>query len=87
MNHLLSTIGQTLTINRLNQFARDFKGKISLIAIDSDLFFTAEEQLEQYKILKSLNICIDYQLIKSPHGHDAFLIEHEQLHKILNPSF
>ncbi len=56
--------------------------KIRLIAINSDGFFIAQEDRETYHLLKNYRD-IQYDEIHSIHGHDAFLIEHDQLEKIL----
>jgi homoserine O-acetyltransferase len=55
---------------------------IHLIAIDSDGFFMAQEDRETYELLKSQHD-IFYHELQSPHGHDAFLIEHDQVTGIL----
>ena len=57
---------------------------IHLFAIDSDLFFTAEEDQKTLKRLKKLKKNIFYHEIKSIHGHDAFLIENETVSQILS---
>lgn len=63
------------------------KASIHLIGIDSDLFFTAEENKKTYQNLKQYKKNIHYFEIQSIHGHDAFLIEYEQLESILKPIF
>ncbi|HER39885.1 MAG TPA: hypothetical protein ENO10_01555, partial [Salinimicrobium catena] len=57
------------------------------IGIDTDLFFTSEENRETYRGLKKVKKQVSYSEIVSPHGHDAFLIEFGQLEKILAPIF
>ena len=49
--------------------------------MDSDLFFTAEENRETHKQLALTHPNVTYNEINSVHGHDAFLIEYEQLKK------
>lgn len=87
MNQLLRTIGKNLDADKIKQFAHDFNGQIHQIAIDSDLFFTAEEQRLQIQILSDLGMKISHQEITSIHGHDAFLIEFEQLNELLKNTF
>ncbi|MBS1549298.1 MAG: alpha/beta fold hydrolase [Bacteroidetes bacterium] len=79
MNHLLTTID--VNINQL----KHTNTEIHLIAVDSDLFFPKTEIESSFHLLKKFlkNIC--YHEIHSPYGHDAFLIEYEQLNQILNP--
>lgn len=87
MNHLLRTIGRDLDDQKLFDFAQSFKGQIHQIAIDTDLFFTADEQREQAEKLAKLGIKIEHQEIASIHGHDAFLIEYPQLILLLKKDF
>lgn len=79
MNHLLSTIAVDL------QPIETSDAEIHLIAVDQDLFFPAKEIQETYQQYKNRIKNIHYHEISSEHGHDAFLIEYEQLNKILNP--
>jgi homoserine acetyltransferase len=58
-----------------------------MIGIDSDLFFVAEENKETAKLLRQKNKEVAYKEIKSIHGHDAFLIEFEQLVEALSDVF
>ena len=85
MNHLLRTIGEELTDEQLIDFAKKSSPKIHWIAIDSDRLFPLEEQLVQYEKLKKHKSNIELHILKSIHGHDAFLIEYQQLKEILNP--
>ncbi|RXR21347.1 alpha/beta fold hydrolase [Flavobacterium amnicola] len=87
MNHLLKTIGQSITENDLLAFAVETKAVIHQIAINSDYFFIPEENRKTHQKLKMLNDKIQYSEIDSIHGHDAFLIEYEQLNTILKPIF
>ena len=60
---------------------------IHLVAVDSDLFFPAREIKETYQFLISKRPNVFYHEINSIHGHDAFLMEYEQLTKILKKVF
>ena len=86
MNHLLSTIEVTNTKNWAFELNK-IKAQIHLVAIKSDLFFLAEENKETFRELSKFNLEMTYHEIKSIHGHDAFLIEFDQLDKILRPIF
>ncbi|MCG2609924.1 alpha/beta fold hydrolase [Flavobacterium sp. SM15] len=87
MNHLLKTIGESTNCGQFISFAKQTSAKIHLIAVDSDYFFTADENRETYEILKRVNSNVSYYEIQSIHGHDAFLIEFEQLNTILKNTF
>ncbi|WP_136669040.1 alpha/beta fold hydrolase [Flavobacterium sp. H122] len=87
MNHLLKTIGQDVSEEKLIAFAEETTAKIHQIAINSDYFFTPEENRKAHKQLQTVNNEIQYSEIDSIHGHDAFLIEFEQLNTILKPVF
>lgn len=87
MNHLLKTIGQRLTADQLFVFSQETTTNITLIAIDSDYMFTQKEQMQTYEKLTQLGVTVRYKEIQSIHGHDAFLIEYEQLNRLLQPLF
>ena len=81
MNHLLMNISTTQEqISKIN-------AEIYLISVDSDLFYPAFEIKNTYQFLKNSNKNVHYNEIKSIHGHDAFLMEYEQLNQILEPIF
>lgn len=81
MNHLL------MTIKTDQENLKKNSANIHLIAVDSDLFFPAFEMRNCYEILKKTKVNTYYHEIKSIHGHDAFLMEYEQLNQILKPIF
>tara|TARA_R110000868_G_scaffold5985_8_gene34776 strand:+ start:4519 stop:7917 length:3399 start_codon:yes stop_codon:yes gene_type:complete len=87
MNQLLKTID--VTKNRKNDFnvLDAIKANIHIVGVDSDLFFTAEENKQTYKQLAVSNPNVTYNEINSVHGHDAFLMEYEQLEKIIEGIF
>ncbi|AFL81312.1 homoserine acetyltransferase [Aequorivita sublithincola DSM 14238] len=86
MNHLLMTRNFETEDVFLN-LASKIKGNIYLIGIDSDGFYLNEEIKETYSMLKPIKNNVHFAEINSIHGHDAFLIEYEQLAGILNPIF
>lgn len=87
MNHLLATIDITQGIYPLEEIVKPIQSNIIQIGINTDLFFVKEENIKTKKTLDELEIENQYHEIKSIHGHDAFLIEYEQLTQILEPFF
>ncbi|MEX6625426.1 bifunctional aspartate kinase/homoserine dehydrogenase I [Tenacibaculum salmonis] len=86
MNQLLKTIDVTKGGNNLDILEK-IEADIHIIGVDSDLFFTAEENRETQKELALVHSNVTYNEINSVHGHDAFLMEYEQLEKIITPIF
>ena len=86
MNHLLVT-SDFETVEAFLSMASLIEGNIYLVGIDSDGFYLNEEIKETYSALKPLKNNVHFAEINSIHGHDAFLIEYEQLTGILNPIF
>ncbi|MED5362599.1 MAG: alpha/beta fold hydrolase [Bacteroidota bacterium] len=87
MNHLLRTIDITEERGSFEEVASQIKGTIHLISIDTDLFFTDAENRETYSRLIERKVNLHYHTISSVHGHDAFLIEYDQLNSMLSPLF
>lgn len=87
MNQLLKTIDITRNKGSFEEVASKIEADIHIIGIDSDLFFTAEENRATYEELKKYKENVSYQEIVSIHGHDAFLIEYEQLDNLLASIF
>lgn len=87
MNHLLKTTGVELTDRDLLKFSAETTAKIFLISVDSDYMFTNEEQKQIYRLIRRNKYDVSYSEIQSVHGHDAFLIEYEQLNDLLKKIF
>lgn len=87
MNHLLRTIGENTDVEDIILLTKNTPTNIHLIAVDTDLMFTHEEQKNTYETLRQYNEKVHFSTINSVHGHDAFLIEHKQLNTILNNIF
>ena len=86
MNHLLKTINIAKD-GSFEAVAKTITAAIHLVSVDTDLLFTAEETRKTYEALKQNGNEVYYNEIRSIHGHDAFLIEWEQLAQILAPVF
>ncbi|GGG32913.1 bifunctional aspartate kinase/homoserine dehydrogenase I [Bizionia arctica] len=87
MNQLLKTIDVTGGNEQNLSVLDKIQANIHIIGVDSDLFFTAEENRETQKQLALTHSNVTYNEIHSIHGHDAFLIEFEQLEKIISGIF
>ncbi|MFV8360585.1 alpha/beta fold hydrolase [Flavobacterium sp. LS1P3] len=87
MNQLLKTIDITRNSNSFEEITSKIEADIHIIGINSDLFFTANENKATYEELKKYKNNVTYQEIVSIHGHDAFLIEYKQLHNLLQDIF
>jgi homoserine O-acetyltransferase len=86
-NQLLKTIDITRDGDGAFLKLRKSDTRIHIIGVDSDLFFTAKENKETYKQLAQANSNVTYGEIQSVHGHDAFLIEFEQMQQLLKTIF
>ena len=87
MNHLLKTNDISRGRKDFLSVANEIQSAIHIISVDSDYFFIANENQETYHQLKTVKQNVFYNEIKSIHGHDAFLIEFNQLNEILEPIF
>lgn len=63
----------------ISKALKGIKAKTKCVGIDSDILYPVEEQKEIMNHIPKA----DYAEINSLHGHDAFLIEFEQLDKII----
>lgn len=87
MTHLLSSVDISKKFESIEEALSTLKSKVIMIGIDSDLFFVASDNKETAKLLGRQHKEVDYKEIKSIHGHDAFLIEFEQLVEALSDIF
>jgi len=91
MNQLLKTIDVTKGRSGSTTILDIIESKIHIVGVDSDLFFSAEENRLTQKKLALTHPNVTYNEINSVHGHDAFLMEYQQLEKIIevifNPKF
>lgn len=87
MNQLLKTIDITRNAESFENLLSKTNASIHIIGINSDLFFTAKENVETYEELKKFKDNVFYSELDSVHGHDAFLIEYKQLDYLLADIF
>ena len=87
MNQVLKTIDITNGRGSFIEVASKIKSNIHIITINSDLFFKAKENWDTYVDLKPYNDNVSISEIQSIHGHDAFLIEYDQVQTILETIF
>lgn len=83
MTFLTSSIRAAEEVSELARIDAD----IHLISIDSDLLFTHSRAEALYQQLAPLKSNTTLGVIRSVHGHDAFLIEYPQLCALLAPYF
>ena len=86
-NQLLKTIDITRDGEEAFLELQKSDTNIHIIGVDSDLFFTAKENKETFKQLAQVNSNVTYGEIQSLHGHDAFLIEFDQMRQLLDGIF
>jgi homoserine O-acetyltransferase len=60
------------------------KAKFLVISVDSDWLYPPAQSKEIVMALTANNIDVSYQELKSPYGHDAFLLEEGQLNYIIS---
>jgi homoserine O-acetyltransferase len=87
MNQLLKTIDITRGRTSFEKIITEVDANIYIIGINSDLFFTANENKETYQEIKKFKQNVFYSEIDSQHGHDAFLMEYDQLNNLLDVVF
>eukprot|EP01093_Parvamoeba_rugata_P007108 TRINITY_DN2143_c0_g1_i2.p1 TRINITY_DN2143_c0_g1~~TRINITY_DN2143_c0_g1_i2.p1 ORF type:complete len:773 (-),score=186.97 TRINITY_DN2143_c0_g1_i2:721-3039(-) len=87
MNQLLKTID--VTRDGYENFIKlqNSNTNIHIIGVDSDMFFTAQENKDTFKQLAQAKSNVTYGEVQSLHGHDAFLIEFDQMEKLLTGIF
>jgi homoserine O-acetyltransferase len=87
MNQILKSIDVTAQKQNFIDLAKAIEGSIHIVTINSDLLFKSDENWATYVNLKSVKDNVTIHEIKSIHGHDAFLIEFNQLSTFLGPIF
>ena len=87
MNQLLRSIDVTRNGEEAFKKLQNSEVKFHIIGVNSDLFFTAEENKETYRRIAQSNPKVTYGEVQSLHGHDAFLMEYRQLENLLKDVF
>lgn len=87
LNYQLSSIDITRGRACFETVVEPVQSHIHIISVDTDLFFTPDENRKTFTCLNKLHKNVYYHQIQSIHGHDAFLIENDQLNKILSGIF
>jgi len=87
INQLLKTIDITRDSKDFDKTVSKIQSIIHIVSVDNDLFFSTAENKDTFERLQQLNIKSSYYEIQSIHGHDAFLIEFEQLTNFLSSIF
>lgn len=68
----------------LSEGFENVKAKFLVISVDSDWLYPPAQSKEIVMALTANNIDVSYHELKSPYGHDAFLLEEGQLNYIIN---
>jgi homoserine O-acetyltransferase len=87
MNQLLKTIDVTRDGEDNFIKLQNSDTNIHIIGVDSDMFFTAQENKDTFKQLAQAKSNVTYGEVQSLHGHDAFLMEFDQMEKLLSSIF
>jgi len=86
MNYIMATIDIAYR-STLAEAIANIEAEVHIVGVSSDLLFTAKEAKSAYKNLQKAKKKVFYHEIDSIHGHDAFLIENNQLEDILEQVF
>jgi len=69
----------TAEFGSLKKAFANVKSKFAVISFSSDWLFPTSESKEIVRALRSNNMNVTFCEIRSPHGHDAFLLEEKEL--------
>ncbi len=91
LNYILSTIDISKGFSNFKEAIYAVSADIHVVSVDSDALFTLKEDKETVRQLREIRQRsgqkVTHQVIRSIHGHDAFLIEYDQLDNFLYPIF
>ncbi len=84
MNHLLASVDITKGAYKEEVF-QNIQSIIVQVSISSDVLYVPEENEKTAAFLNELGIENYHFQVQSAHGHDAFLMEHNQIAQFLEP--
>ncbi|MDC7998691.1 alpha/beta fold hydrolase [Gilvibacter sediminis] len=87
MNWLLTTHDITAAGASLEQILKAFTGNLHLVGIQDDLLYAQRDIKQTFWVARELGIPVHHHTLISDQGHDAFLIEQEQLSGLLSSVF
>ncbi len=87
LNYVLANIDITEGRGSFCETVKSIASNIHIISVDSDGFFTLAEDKSTVEEIKKVKQNVTHKVINSIHGHDAFLIEFEQLSRLLKDVF
>lgn len=87
MIHLLNTVDVSRGKGSFAEAVSGMTSKVTLVGIEGDLLFPPETIMEAIPDLVSEGVEASYREIRTSHGHDAFLIEFEQMNNLLSDIF
>lgn len=87
LNYILSSIDISSNFANFKEAIYAVNADIHIVSVDSDSLFTLREDEETVRQLREINHPINHKVIRSIHGHDAFLIEYDQLEAFMFPIF
>ncbi len=87
LNYILSTIDISTHYRNFKEAIYAVTANIHIVTVDSDSLFTLKEDQKTLSLLREIRNNVNHRIIRSIHGHDAFLIEYEQLDNFMYPIF
>lgn len=87
LNYILSSIDVSSGYANFKEAIYSLTADIHMVTVDSDALFTLKEDKETVRQLREIKQSVNHQVIRSIHGHDAFLIEFDQLDNFMYPIF
>lgn len=87
LNYILSSIDISSNYGNFKEAIYAVTADVYIVSVDSDSLFTLREDEDTVRQLREINHPVNHQVIRSIHGHDAFLIEYDQLEAFMLPIF